>query len=188
MLGGTSAVVPGAQAAAIQGMTKAGTELAGYVKTLIVGKGAKFVAVVNLPDVGQTPFATGFGPENAAFVSQLATAFNTALTSGLADVPEGTIVDAFALGRSQVANPAAFGLTNVTTPACKTGAGTGNPLGVAATATSFATGPSITCTTASANPNTNNYQFADDVHLTPYGNQLLADFVFNRLNTVGFPN
>ena len=179
-----------AQAAAVQGMTKAGTELAGYVKTLIVAKGAKFVAVVNLPDVGQTPFAQSLGPTNAGFVNQLATTFNAAVASGLAGVPEVTIVDAYTQGRTQVLTPAAFGLTNVTDPACRTGAGTGNPLGTAATATAAAGGPSITCTTASTlvGIDTTRYQFSDNVHLSPYGNQLLADFVFNRLSAAGYPN
>ena len=179
-----------AQTAAVQGMTKAGTELAGYIKTLIVAKGAKFVAVVNLPDVGQTPFAQSLGPTNAGFVNQLATTFNAAVASGLAGVPEVTIVDAYTQGRTQIASPAAFGLTNVTDPACRTGAGTGNPLGTAPTATDPPGGPSITCTTAStlAGIDTSRYQFSDNVHLSPYGNQLLADFVFNRLSAAGYPN
>ena len=174
-----------AQAAAAEGMTKAGTELAGYVKTLIVAKGAKFVVVVNLPDVGQTPFATGFGA--TALLNQLATTFNAAVAAGLAGVPEVTIVDAYTQGRTQVASPAAFGLSNVTAPACKTGAFAApgdNPLG------SATGGPSITCTTTSTlvGVDTSRYQFADDVHLSPYGNQLLADFVFNRLSAAGYPN
>ena len=106
---GGPGAVSAAQAAAVQGMTKAGTELAGYIKTLIVAKGAKFVAVVNLPDVGQTPFAQSLGPANAGFVNQLATTFNAAVASGLAGVPEVTIVDAYTQGRTQIASPAAFG-------------------------------------------------------------------------------
>lgn len=186
-----------AQVAAAQAMTKAGTELAGYVKTLIVAKGAKFVAVVNLPDVGQTPFAASLGP-GAAVATQLAVAFNAAVAAGLAGVPEVTIVDANTQGRAQVASPAAFGLTNVTAPACAVGAAatSGNPLGNDAVAATFtpAGGPSITCTTGStlgvvamAPVDVSKYQFADNVHLTPYGNVLLADFVFARLSAANFP-
>lgn len=179
-----------AQTAALQGMTKAGTELSTYIKTLIVAKGAKFVAVVNLPDVGQTPLGIGLGAQNAGFLTLLSTTFNTAVSAGLAGVPEVTIVDALTQGRTQVASPAAFGLTNVTAPACAVGAfaTSGNPLG------SATGGPSITCTNVStlrdaggALIDVSKYQFADDVHLTPYGNVLLADFVFARLSAANFP-
>ena len=187
--GGADAV-SAAQGAAVQGMTKAGTELATYIKTLVVAKGAKFVAVVNLPDVGQTPLAASLGTPTAAFLTALSTTFNSAVAAGLADVPEVTIVDALTQGRAQVANPAAFGLTNATSPACAVGPAlvSGNPLG------SATGGPSITCTTGSTlgvvTPpavDVSRYNFSDDVHLTPYGNVLLADFVYGRLSAAGFP-
>ena len=200
--GGGAAAVAAAQVAAGQSMAKAGTELATYIKTLIVAKGAKFVAVVNLPDVGQTPFAKSLdlvAPGTSGFVNQLATAFNSAVATGLAGVPEVTIVDAYTQGRAQVASPSAFGLTNVDTPACAVGAAatSGNPLGNDADPATFtaAGGPSITCTTASTlgvkagtPTDVSKYQFADDVHLSPYGNVLLADFVYGRLSAAGFPN
>lgn len=185
---GGAAAVSAAQAAAIQGMTQAGTELAGYIKTLIVAKGAKFIALVNLPDVGQTPFVISLGAANAGFVNLLATTFNSAVANGLAGVPEVLIVDAYTQGRAQTASPAAFGISNVTTPACRTGTGTGNPLGTNATSTSAAGGPSITCTSASVIANSDRYNFSDDVHLTPYANQLLADFVASRMVAANFPN
>lgn len=168
--GGTPAV-QAAQAAAVQGMTRAGEELAGYVKTLIVAKGAKFVAVVNLPDIAQTPLAASFDAPTRGFVNQLGNSFNGALQAGLANTPGVIIIDAYTQGRTQVASPAAFGLVNVTDRACST-TSSANPLG----------GASITCTTASTiATDTSRYQFADDVHLTPYGNQLLAGFVLGRI-------
>jgi outer membrane lipase/esterase len=168
---GGAAAVSAAQAAAVQGMTRAGEELAGYVKTLIVARGAKSVGVVTLPDVAQTPLAAGFDAATRGFVNLLATSFNNALQAGLANVPGVVIIDAYAQGRAQVATPAAFGLTNVTDRACST-TSAANPLG----------GASITCTTASTIAvDTSRYNFADDVHLTPYGNQLLADFVLGRV-------
>ena len=43
-------------------------------------------------------------------------------------------------------------------------------------------GSSLTCTTASTIPgDTSRYQFADSVHLTPYGYKLLAEFVTLKL-------
>ena len=192
-VGGATATTA-AQGAAVQAMAQAGTELATYVKTLVVAKGAKYIALVNLPDVGQTPFAKSLdvvAPGTAGFINTLATTFNNAVAAGLAGVPEVAIVDAYTQGRAQVASPATYGLTNVTTPACAIGAvGTsGNPLG------SATGGPSITCTTnstlgvvAGAPVDVSKYQFADDVHLSPYGNVLLANFVAARLTAAGFPN
>ena len=172
---GGAAAVSAAQTAAVQGMARAGDELAGYVKSLIVAKGAKFVTVVNLPDVAQTPLAAGFDAATRGFVNQLATTFNGSLQAGLANTPGVVMVDAYAQGRAQVASPAAFGLTNVTDRACST-TSTANPLG----------GASITCTTASTiATDTSRYNFSDDVHLTPYGNQLLADFVLGRIVAAG---
>jgi phospholipase/lecithinase/hemolysin len=168
---GGPASVGAAQAAAVDGMKRAADELAGYVKTMIVAKGAKYVTVVNLPDVAQTPFALELDAQTRGFINLLATSFNGALQASLGATPGVTIVDAYTQGRAQVASPAAYGLANVTDRACsKTSAA--NPLG----------GASITCTTASTIAgDTSRYQFADDVHLTPYGNQLLADFVLARI-------
>lgn len=168
---GGGAALSAARTAALQGMTRAGDELAGYVKTLIIAKGAKFVAVLNLPDVGQTPLAAGFDTGTLVLVSQLGNAFNSALQAGLANVPGVVIIDAYAQGRAQVSSPAAFGLTNVIDRACSSNSAA-NPLG----------GASITCTTASTIAgDTSRYNFADDVHLTPYGNKLLADFVLGKV-------
>ena len=57
--GGMSVAAATAQAstAAVTEMGKAGAELAAYTKAEIVGKGAKYVVMVNLPDVSKTPFA-----------------------------------------------------------------------------------------------------------------------------------
>ncbi len=201
---GGAAAVTAARGAAVAGMTKAGNELATYIKTLIVAKGAKFVAVINLPDVGQTPFAKSLdigAPGTAGFLTLLSTTFNTAVAMGLAGVPEATIVDALAQGRAQVLKPADFGLTNVTDPACAVGAlaTSGNPFGndFDSVTSTPAGGPSITCTPLSTLGvkagtvppiDVSRYNFADNVHLSPYGNQLLADFVFGRLSAAGFPN
>ena len=51
--GGDATVAGGA---AVTAMGTAGAELAGYIKALIIAKGAKHVVVVTLPDVSQTPF------------------------------------------------------------------------------------------------------------------------------------
>ena len=157
-------------------MAQAATELAGYIKTLVVAKGAKYVSVVNLPDVSQTPYVASLGAQTQGLVSVMVTRFNSTLETSLAGTSGVLLVDAYAQGRAQYANPALFGLSNVTTPACST-TSTANPLA----------GSSIACTDASTIPgDTSRYEFADGVHATPYGYKLLADFVIAKMQAVGW--
>ena len=174
--GGGAAAASAAQAAAVQGMAQAATELAGYIKTLVVAKGAKYVSVVNLPDVSQTPYIASLGAQTQGLVSAMVTRFNSTLETSLAGTSGVLLVDAYAQGRAQNANPALFGLSNVTVPACST-TSTANPL----------QGSSITCTDASTIPgDTSRYEFADSVHPTPYGYKLLADFVIAKMLATGW--
>ena len=55
------------------------------------------------------------------------------------------------------------------------------------TAAEWIGGSSLTCTAASTIAgDTSKYLFADDVHLTPFGNQLLAQFVSKNMATAGW--
>ena len=78
--------------------------------------GARHIMVVNVPDLGLTPFALAMGIGSP--LTQLSAAYNQALNSALdslASVGVPTIrVDAFALLREMVTQPAQFGFTNVT--------------------------------------------------------------------------
>jgi phospholipase/lecithinase/hemolysin len=83
------------------------------------------------------------------------------------------LVDLAALIRDEVANPAAYGLTNTTTPACGQ-----NALG----------GVSLLCRAANTLPgvNVSHYMFADGVHPTPYQYSLIARNVADRMKTRGW--
>lgn len=76
--------------------------------------GAHHILVPNLPDLGRAPADLG----QAALYSGLTTYFNTELAGALP--PGVTRFDTFALFNSLFNNPAAYGLTNVTSP-CFTG-------------------------------------------------------------------
>ncbi len=167
--------VGAARQAALAGMAQAATELVAAVNTQILAKGAKYVAVVNLPDVSQTPLAYGYDVATRGFINQLVTTFNSTLSAGLAGKPGVIIVDAYTQGRDQVANPAQYGLGNTAVPACNPA----SPINPG--------GGSLTCTTGSlVAGDSSKYLFADDVHLTPFGNQLLAQFVTKNLVTAGW--
>ncbi|MBI3854025.1 MAG: SGNH/GDSL hydrolase family protein [Verrucomicrobia bacterium] len=78
--------------------------------------GARHIMVVNVPDLGLTPFALGLGIGSP--LTQLSAAYNQVLNSALDSFASAGIptirVDAFALLREMVAQPAQFGFTNVT--------------------------------------------------------------------------
>lgn len=172
---GGAAAVNAAATAAVTGMGLAGAELAGLVKSQVLAKGAKYVVVVNLPDVSQTPFALRADASTRGLINTMVTTFNAQLQAGLQGTPV-VMVDAYTQGRDQSANPAQYSLTNVTTEACST-TSPANPLG----------GSSIACTAASTIPgDTSAYLFADSVHPTPYGYQLLAQYVALQIAKAGW--
>ncbi|MBA2673063.1 MAG: hypothetical protein H0U68_05175 [Ramlibacter sp.] len=156
-------------------MAAAGAELAGLVKTQVLGKGAVFVAVVNLPDIALTPLGLSLDAPSRALLGTMVTTFNAQLQAGLAGTPV-VLVDAYARGQAQAANPGAYGITNATTPACSTNS-PANPLG----------GTSLTCTPASTVvADTSGWLYADSVHPTPLGYRLIAQLVIERLRSAGW--
>lgn len=152
---------------AVAAMGTAGAELAGYVKNQIVGNGANYVVVVNLPDVSKTPFAYAQAADTQALISQMSSTFNDQLGAGLAGLADRVLlVDAYTLSRTQAASPAAFGIANNTSVACNLST-TVNPLQ-----------SSLVCTRqnlVAGDPS--RYQFADTVHPTPFGHTLISDAV-----------
>jgi outer membrane lipase/esterase len=175
VMAGGSAATNAAVNAAVAGMGQAGAELATLVKTQVLGKGARYVVVANLPDVAQTPFAMSLDAQTRGLVNTMVTTFNGQLQAGLAGTTV-LYVDAYTQGHDQYANPARYGITNVTTPACST-TSPANPLA----------GSSITCTAASTIAgDTSGYLFADSVHPTPLGYQLQAAFVIAQMRAAGW--
>jgi outer membrane lipase/esterase len=170
--GGQTAVVAGLTA----NMNKAGAELANLVKNEMVAKGAKYVLVINMPDLSSTPNGLE-NPAGAPVANAMAQAFNAGLTAGLAGVSGVTIADSYNTSRDQFRNAAAYGLTNVTNRACST----------VFSATNILSGAAIGCNVGNTiSGDVSKYLFADDVHPTPYGHQLLAQFAAKVLATAGW--
>lgn len=157
-------------------MATAGGELASYVKDLIVAKGAKRTVVVNLVDVSKSPFAYSQSIDSQSLINAMVVAFNTELSKGLNGASDVLLVDAYTASRDQAANPAQFGLTNATTPACNLSDPT-NPLG-----------SSLMCTKSNlvAGIDESKYLFADSVHPTPTGYRLLAQLVAQKMIARGW--
>jgi outer membrane lipase/esterase len=158
---------------AVTNMATAGAELAVLVKTKLLANGAKYVVVLTLPDVSQTPFAATLDVPTRGLVNTMVTTFNGQLNAGLSGVSDVLYVDTYTRGRDQFAQPSAYGLSNVAVPACNLAA------------LPFAS--SLVCSSATVIAgDTSRYAYADGVHPTPYGHQLVADVVLQRMTEVGW--
>src|SRR5262249_23240551 len=120
--------------------------------------GARYIVVFNLPDIGQTP---GGKATNPAALPALSNLYTSPLQAGFASLNVNIVpVNIYGLLSELIPNPAAFGLVNVTTPACTT-----------ASAFNCTTGTLVAPNAAQT------YLFADAIHPTPPGHQMIADVV-----------
>ncbi|AVR95059.1 SGNH/GDSL hydrolase family protein [Pseudoduganella armeniaca] len=166
-----TAQAPGLVAA----LATAGAELATLVKTQLIGKGANYVVVNNLPDVATTPAARSKDEATRALIDKMVQAFNAQLNSALAAEPKALIVDVYAVSHDQATNPGPYGLTNVSEPACEL------------TPPKNQLASSLGCTAASLKAgDVSHYSFADEVHPTPFNNLLLARYVSRSMVTKGW--
>lgn len=146
----------------------------------LIGNGAKTLLVLDVPDLSKTPnvalgLADGSNTPSAASAAeaaQLATAYNTALGSQLAAIA-GTariqVVGANSLLNAAIADPAAYGLVNVSAPVWS-----GN--------NSSASSGTLAAAGAAAQ---DQYLFWDAVHPTETGHQAIADLAEQQL--IGAP-
>lgn len=181
----TAAAAAGAKAGAdyaaahgpelVPALAKAATDLTALVKNQIIGKGANFVVVNNLPDLASTPFGRSLDANTLALVNASVKAFNDTLSAGLGAEAKVVLVDTFSANRDQAVNPAPYGLTNVTSPACDVSPAK-NPIG-----------NSLGCNgTNLVSGDVSHYLYADTVHPTPFGHLLLARYVAKYLVTKGW--
>lgn len=181
-----------AQTAAQTAMKLAAQELAAYVKTEILAKGGKYVAVMTLPDSTLTPFGASLkaDPQKAAAVpvlSALVDTFNLWLRDGLGGQPV-KIIDQNAPGKDVYANPARYGIVNNQLPTC-------DATKIAAiTSNAVTDGSSLFCNSTPGAPynglrtgaDVNTWQFADGVHPTPGGHKIISDYVTQQLRSFGW--
>jgi phospholipase/lecithinase/hemolysin len=149
-----------------------------FVKQLVTD-GAKNLVLLGVPDIGKAPnvmegLANGSDTPSAALdteASQLASAYNTDLSSQLATIASADtvnvhVIDTYQLVDNAVANPAAYGLTNVTSPVW-----TGN-------FTSASSGTLATSNVAAQDQSL----FWDSLHPTETGHQAIADLAEEQLS------
>jgi outer membrane lipase/esterase len=153
----------------------AGTVTAAQTELGVLGglqaAGARYVVVYNLPDLGKTPSAAAGGAAAQAGATQLAVIYNGVLNSGLAQLSNNGLniipVNTFALLNEVIANPSAYGFSNVTAPACTGGSGS-----------SIQCGPQGSGAPVTYAPGTDQtYLFADGVHPTTAAHAMLSQYV-----------
>jgi outer membrane lipase/esterase len=169
-------IVNDAATKAVTEMGKAGAELAGYIKALVLAKGAKTVVVVNLPNVSKTPDSLVQSAEAQGFVNLMTTTFNDQLKAGLAGTGV-VLADAYTESTNQATDPAPYGLSNVKDRACSNA-----PATPTTPAPNALGGSSLVCNASNVIAgDVSRYQYADGVHPTPYGYELLAKFVLSEM-------
>jgi phospholipase/lecithinase/hemolysin len=141
-----------------QTATNAVTNIAASIGALY-SDGAREFLVPNLPDLSLTPASQGLTPAEQVGLRQLSLGFNAGLSSalgGLSLLPgiKITQFDTFGLISSIVANPAAYGFANSSTP-CLTG--------------QVFLGNGAVC------QNPDSFVFWDGVHPTAAANRVLGD-------------
>ncbi|BFI94582.1 MAG: autotransporter domain-containing protein [Rhodanobacter sp.] len=141
--------------------------------------GARYVVVYNLPNIGATPEAMAGGAAASAGATQLSVLFNSTLSSGLKQLSGAGLnvipVNTYALINEVIANPSAYGFSNVTAPACTGGSGSSvqcGPQGSGAPVT-YAPGTDQT------------YLFADGVHPTTAAHKMLSEVVLSEIAAPG---
>ncbi len=139
----------------------------GIVSTLR-NAGAQYILVATVPDLGVTPAFRALGATAQAQGTALTNTYNNALFGGLASNGLRVIpLDTSNLLREIVANPNAYGFTNITGTACQP----------------QITANSLTCNpTSYVTPNApNTYLFADGVHPTSRAHQILSQYAVSVL-------
>jgi phospholipase/lecithinase/hemolysin len=178
-----------AQLAGFEEMKKAGLELAGYVKSDILAKGGRYVAVWNLPDSALTPFGQAVPAQARPVLTAMIDIFNLWLREGLTDQPV-RLVDANTYFRDAYLNPGKYGFTNNTVPTCdaaKIAVITGGQVTDGSSLFCNAT-PGVPFNGLRDGADVNTWQFADSVHPTTGGHKVLSDTALQELKSYGWVN
>jgi phospholipase/lecithinase/hemolysin len=176
-----------AEVTALAGAKQAALELGGYVRSEILAKGGKYVAILNLPDSADTPFGASLSAQARQVLSDLSGNFNQWLRDALTGTPV-QLIDTRAFFKDAAANPAKYGFTNTTVPAC-------DPAKISAITHGAVTdGSSLFCNSTPGAPynglrtgaDVNTWFFADSVHPTTGGHKVFSDAITAQLRAFGW--
>jgi outer membrane lipase/esterase len=175
-----------AQVTAENAVREAALALTEAVRADVLGRGARYVAVLSLLDLSTTPFGRSLPDSARGVLAGLVSSFNDALPEGLDGAPV-RIMDVDAALRAALADPASAGLRNVSVPAC-------DPQKIAAiTGGRVTDGSSLFCNAdplpyngLRAGADIDTWLFADSVHPTTGGHRALGAFVRAQLRGYGW--
>ncbi|MDP2368049.1 SGNH/GDSL hydrolase family protein [Rhodoferax sp.] len=176
-----SAVIAGTttEADMVIRVKQAGADMGGQVRRLIQ-QGAKHVLVAGVNNLGHTPWAKRVGKE--AVLTDASIRFNEALLLAIVDLGNQVLyVDLYNYAGAVVTTPAAFGLTDATTPVCTSldsGSGIGTGIGQVNSALCSDT---TVVAGAEVDKKYNSYVFADGLYFTPTMNRLFGSNAFSRV-------
>jgi phospholipase/lecithinase/hemolysin len=134
--------------------------------------GAQNMLVLNVPDLGKTPYETARGPAVAQSATSLASLYDSELATALQPLEASgalkiDLVNTFSVIDQAIANPGAYGFTNVTDPLWSGGL------------TSSSSG-----TLAASGAAQSQYLFFDGLHPTAQAHALLASGIAQGLTGV----
>lgn len=153
--------------------------LANAIKSNLIAKGAARIVVLNIPDLSKTPALNALTAPVPATMGAWADAFNTKLVSELsAETSKVLVVDFKSILNGYVAAPSLakvglVSLSNARDRAC------GNKAISSCTDTFLDAGPPSPA-------DWRTYLFADDLHATPFGNELMAQSVRSAIASRGW--
>lgn len=146
--------------------TIVGTAVGSQIATVkaLKDKGANYILVPNIPDIGLTPDAIKGGAVVQGQSTFISNQYNQAMLNGVAATGANIIpLDMFSLLQQVAAKPTAYGFTNMTEKACSKNV---------VVDSSLLCGPNNLVT-----PDANEtYFFADGIHPTGRAHQLIADY------------
>lgn len=178
--------------AAVAALQTAGTELATLVKTQIAAKGATRIAVLDFFDPIYFPNIAALDANSQGLARTLRTTFNTALRAGLADTAGVAIIDTNVLISDVVANPAKYGMTNVTTIACdpaRMAPATGGSAlfcNAASAAQLTAAGLPSTVNSLRTGASNSTWFWADGYHPSTGGHKVIGDYMISQIKALGW--
>jgi phospholipase/lecithinase/hemolysin len=109
-----SVALGGTSPAAIPALAGAYATAVGNMVDALQAKGAQNIIVWGTPNVGASPAALSGGPAFSGLATSISAAFTGAMAARVAGEAGVTFFDVFATTNAIVANPGAFGLSNVT--------------------------------------------------------------------------
>jgi outer membrane lipase/esterase len=171
-----------AQTQAQLALKKAALELADLVRSEILAKGGKYVAVTTLLNMALTPEAAALPAGIRPTLATLPETFELWLREGLAGQAV-QVLNMHMVLDDVIAHPATYGLVNVTTRACDI-----------AKMPAAANGSSLFCNTTPGAPynalaagaDVNTWLFADGVHPTTGGHKVFSDALLKQLQSFGW--